>query len=261
MNSTVIVNTSARYWNIWRIYPAGGSLGYKKITLTAAKDFIDSLTSKGYSHKLQDVLLSYFYGEHPQSDTNSQALAGLCLRCYISEAIIKECKKIDCLFSGNKLFSYRDLLPFVLNDDGMSLAVLDEDRKIQLTVDDAGKKQHSKYNLFSIKVLQTFNINLKSRMSLDNWTYLQTRQNCEIKNFLSEFGLQHVSDWALLNRVNNKQLKSLSVKERSIIEAYHAVYRRDRQKRLNNGSRKCTDPLFTQVSNFDNGANAFTYRT
>ncbi|MEM6755276.1 MAG: hypothetical protein AAF630_20175, partial [Cyanobacteria bacterium P01_C01_bin.38] len=44
-------------------------------------------------------------------------------------------------------------------------------------VNEGGKTKQSRYNLFSVKVLQTFNTELQSRMSLDNWAYLKTKQN------------------------------------------------------------------------------------
>lgn len=45
-------------------------------------------------------------------------------------------------------------------------------------------------------------------MSLDNWTYLQTKQNKELKNFLSEFGFKLLSDWALLNRARAREMSN-----------------------------------------------------
>ena len=73
--------------------------------------------------------------------------------------------------------------------------------------------------------------NLQSRMSLDNWAYLQTRQNPELKKFLSEFGFQHLSDWALLNKSRPKSTSTLiSARTLCHVEAFHTVYRRDRQQ-------------------------------
>ncbi len=69
--------------------------------------------------------------------------------------------------------------------------------------------------LFTVKVLQTFKSDSATRMSLDNWTYLQTKQNPEIKEFLSEHGFKHLSDWALLNRTRPKQLERLSERDRN----------------------------------------------
>ncbi|BAY85948.1 hypothetical protein NIES267_54540 [Calothrix parasitica NIES-267] len=241
------MNTSSRYWKIWRINPAREKLGYKQFRVSTAQEFVNNQIFNTEDSDGQNTLLSYFKSENDGEDTINRARAGLCLRCYVSEPILKECKKLDSLFSGEKQFSYRDLLPFVLDDDGEKLIVLDQDGKTQLIVDDSSKTRASKYNLFSVKVLQTFNLELQSRMSLDNWAYLQTKQNPELKKFLSEFGFKHLSDWALLNRVRKKQLERLLEQERYVIQAFHAVYRRDREQQKNRVSQKCPDPTTAQL--------------
>ncbi len=242
------MNTSARYWKIWRIDPAQEKLGYKRISVEMAQEFVNSQFGDIENTALQSSLLSMFKGENPDIDLFDRAKAGLCLRCYISEAILVECKKIDYLYSGEKRFNYWDLLPFVLNDDGKNLIVLDKDAKTQLSVDKNNQLKQSTFDCFALKILQTFNADLESGMGLDNWAHLQTRQNHEIKKFLSEFGLKHLSDWAILNRVGAKQLERLSLEERYIVEAYHAVYRRDRQLSRSAVSRRCPDPNFCSIT-------------
>ncbi|MEO1432823.1 MAG: hypothetical protein AAFV71_27910 [Cyanobacteria bacterium J06633_8] len=247
MSNTVTINTSSRYWKIWRINPAAERLGYKQFLVTAAREFANSKFSEMEAGDKQNILLSCFKGKENDSEIIKRALAGLCLRCYVSETILKGCKKLDSLFSGEKQFTYQDLLPFVLNDDGQKLIVLDKDGKTQLTVDDNSQVKASRYKYFSVTVLQTFDANLQSRMSLENWAYLQTKQNPELKKFLSEFGFQHLSDWALLNKIRKQQLEGLSQQERYIVEAFHAVYRRDRQQQKNKGNKKCPDPNSAQL--------------
>jgi len=243
----VTMNTSSRYWKIWRINPAGQKSGYKQFPVITAQEFVNNQGFSVEDSDGQNTLLSCFRGENDGEDTINRARAGLCLRCYVSEPILKECKKLDSLFSGDKQFSYRDLLAFVLDDDGEKLIVLDQDGKTQLMVDECSKTRASKYSLFSVKVLQTFNPELQSRMSLDNWAYLQTKQNPELIKFLSEFGFQHLSDWALLNRVRKKQLERLLDQECYVVQAFHAVYRRDRQQQKNRGNKKCPDPTNAQL--------------
>ncbi|MEM1393744.1 MAG: hypothetical protein AAGG00_10740 [Cyanobacteria bacterium P01_H01_bin.150] len=241
------MNTINRYWNIWRIDPAAESVGYKQVPLTIAQEFVNNQLPDIKENALQNTLLSAFNGEMPDLDIISRASAGLCLRCYISEAILKECKKIDYSYSGQKQFSYRELLPFVLNDDGEKLIILDRDSEMQLMVDDNNQITNSEYNYFSLRVLETYNADLQSRMSLDNWACLQTRQNHELRQYLSEFGLRQLSDWAILNKATAEQLERLSTSQRYIVEAYHAVYRRDRQQTRNIRSRRCPDPNFAQL--------------
>ncbi|NJM20968.1 MAG: hypothetical protein HC836_20985 [Richelia sp. RM2_1_2] len=241
------MNTLSRYWKIWRINPAAENLGYKQIPVTVAQDFVNNQIDDVTNNQTQNVLLSCFHAEYSEMNKLNSARAGLCLRCYVSEPILKQCKKIASLFSGEKQFTYRDLLPFVLNDDGQKLIVLDQDGKTQLMIDDNYQIKPSSYKLFSVTVLQTFNAELQSGMSLDNWAYLQTKQNPELKKFLSEFGFQHLSDWALLNRTGIKQLERLSIQECYIIKAFHAVYRRDRQQKQIKGAKKCPEPTNAQL--------------
>jgi hypothetical protein len=253
----------SRFIDLWQLCAARDSQGFKAVPVKKSQAFLEQTSlediaqsrnlddSMAQSQALQSALLSYFYGPHAtvaQSNArqDNAAQAGLCLRCYISEPILKACQKIDHLFKSQGCFTYRDLLPFVLNDDGRQLIVLDAEGKTQLLVDAQGTTRPSTYSIFAIKVLQTFQPNLKSRMSLDNWTYLQTKQNPEIKKFLSEFGFQLVSDWALLNRVKAAQLEQLSERDQQLVKIFHAVYRRDRHQQQK-ASTKCQPPSPQQI--------------
>lgn len=236
----------SRYWNIWRIDPASEAVGYKSSVIPVAQEFINDLNFRRNTDS-QATLLSYFYNQNCDVDIKTRAKAGLCLRCYISYPILKVCKKLDSLFSGGKQFTYRDLLPFVLDDDGRTLMVIEQDAKKLFSLDKNGQLKSPSYQFFSLKILQSFRSESQSRMSLDNWTYLQTKQNPQIKNFISEFGFRHLSDWALLNRVRRNQLEGLSIRERNIVEAFHMVYRRDRVKQRQTGIRKCPDPSRAQL--------------
>jgi hypothetical protein len=164
----------------------------------------------------------------------------------LARPILKACQKIDSLFSGDKSFTYKDLLPFVLNDDGKTPIILDSDRKTQLILDENGIAKTSTFKFFTVEVLRTYNADASS-MSLDNWVYLQTKQNSEVKDFLSEFGFQNLSDWALMNRVRLKQIERLSVRDRHLVEVFHSVYRRDRQNQRQVGAKRCPDPSTAQL--------------
>ncbi len=240
------MDVSSRYWNIWRISLKTDTPGYKSYAVPLAKDFIEKVPTdlKGNT---KEVLFSSFYGKDSNADTIGRAQAGLCLRCYVSEPILKACQKIDNLFSGDKAFSYHDLLSFVLNDDGKTLVISHADGKQQLIIKSEGVCELATYKFFTVKVLQTFKIDSNSRMSLDNWAFLQTKQNPDIKDFLSEYGFKNLSDWALLNRVRPKQLERLSERDKQIVKAFHAVYRRDRALQKKVGGKKCPDPSNFQL--------------
>jgi hypothetical protein len=242
------MGTASQYWNIWRIHPGSERVGYKQCVVPTAQEFITKKVLNSQNGNLQSVLFSYFQGKNSANvDNISRAQAGLSLRCYVSEPILKTCKKIETLFGGEKQFTYQDLLPFVLNDDGETLVIIDNDGKNQVIVDKQGEAKATNYKFFSVQVLQKFNPESKSSMSLDSWAYLQTKQNPEIKDFLSEFGFKNLSDWALLNRARPKQLDRLSERDRKLLEVFHAVYRRDRITQRQAGLGKCPDPSKAQL--------------
>lgn len=240
------MGATSRYWTIWRISPSSEGVGYKNCLVSTAQEFLQ----KNYGCQngdIQAALIPYFHGTYPNIDTTNRAQAGLCLRCYVSGSILKTCKKIAYAFSAQKQFIYQDLLPFVLDDDGETLIIVDKDGKTQLILDDNGKARTTAYKIFSVKVLQSFRPSPQASMSLDNWAYLQTKQNPELKNFLSAFGFQNLSDWALLNRARPQQLQRLSDRDRTTVEVFHAVYRRDRLQQRLAGVRKCPDPSTAQL--------------
>ncbi|MBD1848178.1 hypothetical protein H6F89_33470 [Cyanobacteria bacterium FACHB-63] len=253
------MSSLSQYWNIWRMSLATEHLQYKCYSVSLAQEFIqaqflNSLTPEA-SLKPQDIeaaLLANFRVGSKNRDPIQRAQAGLCLRCYVSEAILKACRKIDYLFGHTKAFTYQDLLPFVLNDDGKTAVILDLDQKTQLRLDDQGQLHPMTYKFFSVEILKTYQIDASSRMSLENWAYLQTRQNPELKAFLAEFGFQHLSDWALLNRVRPAQLERLSEHDRHLVEVFHVVYRRDRRRCHQPGAKKSADPSWEQCQEMIN---------
>ena len=104
-------------------------------------------------------------------------------------------------------------------------------------------------------MLRTFKAGTQSSLSLDNWTYLRTKQNAELKQFLAELGFQHLSDWALLNRVRTHQLERLSEQDRHVLEAFHDVYRRDRRQQPASAKR-CPNPSVEQLQEMMTGLRA-----
>ncbi|MEH2182772.1 hypothetical protein [Nostoc sp.] len=185
-------------------------------------------------------------------DIYQRALAGLCLRCYVSHRILITCKTIPHIYnvSAENLFRYTDLLPFVLNDDGTALVIVDSEGKTQhiLNHHDSTTRPILKGGeFFSVDILQRFNPNLGSNESLDNWTSRLTRQNQEIKSFLWEFGLATPSDWGLLCKSVPRSLSGLLLTEEDyeIVKAFQTVYQRDRLKTRQKG--RCSEPTPSQL--------------
>jgi transcriptional regulator with XRE-family HTH domain len=69
-----------------------------------------------------------------------------------------------------------------------------------------------------------------------------------------EYGIQLLSDWALLNRARAEQLEPLGYpSDRDLVEVFHAVYRRDRRNQRPHGVRGCPDPTQDQLKEMLNG--------
>lgn len=235
------MNIPSLYWKLCRL-SLTRSQGYEVIPLDKAQIFChDQLTS---TKNLWERLLTDFY--HQDTDL-TRALAGLCLRCYVSYPIVKACQKLANLFSSSQRFTYRELLPFVLNDDGQELRILDFQKQQQLRLDEQGTTQSTTYAVFALEILRTYQVNHANSMSLENWAYLQTKQNKEVKAFLAEYGFQNLSDWALLNRARKRQIEQLSSGDRHLVIAFHEVYRRDRRQQGTKGAKKCPDPTEAQL--------------
>jgi transposase len=244
------MNVASRYWNICRVNSASEKRGYEFRVVPIAQGTLKQIleTSDGHHDTLQSALLAQFRTEGSSLNPIDRAQAGLCLRCYVSEPILRACQRIDRLFRSSQSFTYRDLLPFVLNDDGETLVILDNDHKTQLILGHDQQPQPTNYKFFTVEVLRLFRTNSQPSMSLDNWTYLQTKQQPELKAFLSEFGFQHLSDWACLNRARPKQLQCLTEHDQRLVESFHAVYRRDRRMQQSQvGRKKCPEPSPAQL--------------
>ena len=247
-NDAVAMNISSKYWKICRICLTSPK-GYEYWTVPLAQALTHSsagTSSGGCFEQAQtaniQAIKAYFYERDATIDVK-RAIAGLCLRCYVSYPILKACQTLDNRFGGAS-FTYQDLLPFVLNDDGKSLRVIDKNGT-QLIFNNEVTTP-SPYPLFTLEILRTYKPNSSSSMSLENWAYLQTKQNKELQNFLSEFGFKHLSDWALLNKARPKQLERLSDRDRHLVAAFHSVYRRDRQQ-PRKGIKRCPDPSEAQL--------------
>jgi hypothetical protein len=235
----------SKYWNLVRIDAAEASGGYKIQPMPLAQQFfqaqfLESVRRSSLADtSTQMTLLQWSQAEavavnaiatsqpvkpskQRSTDSNAsstQLKALLCLRCYISHPILQACIKRARIFSMGNRFTYRDLLPFVLNDDG----------RISLT-----------YTPFSVEILQSFQ---PQRSSLTGWVDVRVKRHPELNQFLLECGLRISSDWAVLNRANPHMLSAC---DRSIVEAFHAIYRHQRSQQRH-GNQRCPDPTEAQL--------------
>jgi hypothetical protein len=233
----------SKYWNLIRIDAAEASGGYKIQPMPLAQQFfqahfLESVRRSSLTDApIQAALLQWSHTEAvtakaiatthaakpdrpcPVGEASTQLKALLCLRCYISHPILQACVKRARIFGAGNRFTYRDLLPFVLNDDG----------RFSLT-----------YTPFSVEILQSFQ---PKRSSLAGWVDVRVKRHPELNQFLLECGLRISSDWAVLNKAN---LNTLGASDRSLVEAFHAVYRRQRSQN-HNSNQRCPDPTEAQL--------------
>ena len=256
------VDTS-RYWKICMITnPIDRNCrltrGYTDKQLNRAREFFEKQFPSSCSQKTlspqanKNVQLHLWKMFHDDNlDIYSRALAGLCLRCYISHAIAKACKIIAAStykVDTPKLFTYHDLLPYILTDDGKSLSILNTDGKTQLILKGNGSTQPvpNKGKYQSVEILRTYNPKLSKRGSLDNWAIMYTQQNKEVKKLLLEYKVRIPSDWSLLCKDIPHSLKShLQNGDDKILEVFYQVYRRDRLYFGQTG--KCLNPTKEQL--------------
>ena len=262
--------STSRYWTICIVANpldknCNPTLGYKDKPLTLAKNFFEeefpqlrNQTSLSKEEN-QYVQLNLWKTFHNQTlDPEQRAMAGLCLRCYVSYKVIEGCHiLIKRAFGKIRL---DNLLSYVLNDDGNTFVIVDSDGKTQLILKDSGNLTISKAGkFFSVEVLSSYNPNLsdsRNSESLDNWCIRRIKQNKDLQTLLLEYGVWVPSDWSLLCREVPQSLsgslkdgvtpEGFSSANRHLIEVFHAVYRRDRRQSRSRG--RCSEPTSLQWS-------------
>jgi len=127
------------------------------------------------------------------SDIRERALAGLCLRCYVSQSIVTSCREIAWLYDPESSLSlFEDLLSFVLDDDGKTLIILDDEYENQLKLTNNNifiTPLLYSYKLFTVEIWRTF---FKPGNRIDysiskNWIKKKILSHPEIKDLLSAF--------------------------------------------------------------------------
>ncbi|MGB3653529.1 MAG: hypothetical protein WBA41_20265, partial [Rivularia sp. (in: cyanobacteria)] len=193
---------------------------------------------------IQLQLLNLYGDASDDKSVNAQR----CLLCFISWEIEKVCLNLEKQFGTVGGFTSRDLLPYVLDDDG----------RLQ---------PRSSYQCYSLVILQSFDIN---QSSLSSWTNRKVKQHPALSKFLLSCGIYLLSDWAILNDTQPKQLErilsqfhSLTVTEiqhnKWLLSSYHTVYRAQRleQHRARNKS-KCQPPTTQQLQQIGDKLNSLS---
>ncbi|WP_414551997.1 hypothetical protein [Anabaena sp. CCY 0017] len=230
------MSSAFRYWQLVTI-DAAGKRKIKEITpakvffadrfpeYTAESDVPDAMVQRKLLHLSRD------------SCTDICCLAERCLLCLISWQIEQVCWQLEAQFGKAHGFSYRDLLPYVLDDDG-------------------NLEQTGNYQCLGRKILSSFE---PEKSHLATWINIKVKQNPELNKFFLELGLYRVTDWAILNDTSPKKLQqilddfhALTSKEvadfLAILKSYHEIYKLQRLQQISLDNKGiCPQPTTQQL--------------
>jgi hypothetical protein len=219
--STATAKTE-RYWNLVRLGDGGDRR--TEMLPQVQQWFVANIGSGLEDGEIQKQLLK-----------SSEKSAQLALRCFISHQIEQVCQQLALQFGTTHGFTRRDLLAYVLDDDG---------------------RDRTSYQPLSVKILASFD---PARASLGTWAMRLVKHHRELNQFLVECGVYLLSDWAILNDTNGPKLRRILTeyqptarteieKAIALLEAYHEVYRNDRLIARQSGVRgSCPAPTPEQL--------------
>ncbi|BAY81600.1 hypothetical protein NIES267_10770 [Calothrix parasitica NIES-267] len=238
-----MTNPSTYYWTLIRINAAGNR---QVQPIPSAQTFFNQIFAKlidvsNPNNKDIQLQLLNLYGD---ASVDKRINAQRCLLCFISWEIEKVCLNLEKQFGATGGFTSRDLLPYVLDDDGR----LDS---------------KNSYQCYSLEILNSFDIN---QSSLSSWTSRKVKQHPSLSKFLLECGIYLLSDWAILNDTQPKQLErilsqfhSLTATEiqqyKWLLQSYHTVYRAQRLQQRKARTSKCQPPSVEQLEQISDKLN------
>ncbi len=224
----------SKYWKLVRIDAAGNR---QILEIAAAKEFFTSAFSEFSSSDDVDIQQQLLRWVRDAVNSERRVLAERCLLCFISWQIEQVCLQLERQFGTVHGFTCRDLLPYVLDDDG-------------------SLQPPTSYNSFSREILQSFD---PEQSNLTSWTMRRVKHHPVLGRFLLECGVYLISDWAILNDTQPKQLSRILgdfhlftpgeiQQAQELLESYHTVYRTDRlQKRARGIRGPCAAPTMEQL--------------
>ena len=177
------------------------------------------------------------------SGDRTARLAEVCLRCFISSQIDGICQHLAAQFGNPHGFTRDDLLPYVLDD------------RIDYLV--SPTRPSSPYRSLATKILDSYE---PSKAGLSTWVHRLVRRHNELGRFLLEQGVYLISDWAILNDTQPKQIARIlgdfhactqvEIEQATkLLQSYYAVYRQSRiQQRLTQSAGRCQPPTPAQLA-------------
>ena len=240
------MSNPSTYWTLVKINVAGN----RQIqSIPAAQTFFhqvfaDLIKVNNLANGEIQSRLFNFYGD---TNTDKSLNAHRCLLCFISWEIERVCLNLAKQFGAMGGFTSRDLLPYVLDDDG----------KLHSTTD---------YQCYSLQILQSFDV---GQSSLASWTNRRVKQHPALNKFLLECGVYLLSDWAILNDTQPKQLERILSQFHSLsgieiqqskwlLTSYHAVYRVQRLQQRKAKTSKCQPPTIEQLQQIGDKLNSLS---
>lgn len=222
---------ASHYWTFTRLDPRQG---YRIEPLPNAKAFFQQQFPEAVNDQSEvtDTSVQSQLLELSRANDSSSS-AELCLRCFISRHISIACQSLAKQFGEKHYFTYSDILPIVLNDDGSTTKPF---------------SQSVAHNI--LKKFQS------DKGSLSAWTIRLVKDNRELGEFLLQRGVLRATDWGLLNGMQLEQLRRMLKKyyrlrdaeidqAYDLLESYRAVYLVDRVKQGNKG--RCLPPTPDQL--------------
>lgn len=233
---------ASKYWRLVRL----DATGRRKVEeIESAKAFFQTEFSAWLSQAEMDDRTIQNRLLHLLHESDRSGLAESCLRCFISNKIEQICLQLEAQFGKNHGFTRCDLFSFVLDD------VYHKQLKTK------AEAKNFQYKSLATEILETFDCH---KGSFNSWIARLVKHHRELNAFLLQHGVYLVSDWAILNDTNIKQLQRIfsefhnlttgEIKQFSfLLETYHAVYRRDRLKLRQGGGNggQCSPPTSSQI--------------
>lgn len=242
------MTTISKYWNLVRL----DSSGQLKVSeIIPLKQFVVQKFSPVIeSENLSDLSIQRDLVTSKNNQDENSIIAERCLRCFISHQIKQACLQLELQFGREQGFNRHDLFIYTLND------TLDNFRDLVTT----SSVTNSQYKPLAVEILATFD---PDKANLSTWTTRYVKQNRELQQFLLEHGVYLISNWAILNDTNTKQVQRILSEFHSLtpteiqqgailLYCYHDVYRRDRLKNRQSKGGRCQTPTTEQLERIAN---------
>lgn len=200
----------------WQLVQVGSAGQIRQQVLEAAEVFFSEKFSEYVTlAKVPDREIQRQLLYEVRQGTAQARQAELCLRCYISQALLKSCRSLVRRFGEQFNLTLEALLPLALGDFGFNQA-----------------SANATFVSITDQVLSSFDPN---RSGLATWCDRVLKSNREIKQVLAELGIELKSNWLILNRATvgkvRRVLNAFEQTEREIeeaielLQAFHQVYR------------------------------------